>query len=150
MRRAGVLALLSAAGTLSAAHCAAPPDSELRAGITEEELKAPPSSHEIRAAITNDARKQRVLRARLDEGRSDCPWVVRVEGQVLCAADQTPVEFYLLWEDPLDVPNRVDERALFCRKESVYFYHYKGGPRRLDVWMGPYKIDRRRVLPDDH
>ena len=46
------------------------------------------------------------------------------------------------------MPYRIDETAYLCRKEGVYYYHYQGGPRKLDVWMGPYKIDRRRVKPD--
>jgi hypothetical protein len=31
----------------------------------------------------------------------------------------------------------------------VYYYHYKGGPKKIDGWMGPYKIERKRVKPDD-
>ena len=42
-----------------------------------------------------------------------------------------------------------DETAYLCRKEGLYYYHYQGGPKKLDMWMGPYRIDRKRVKPDE-
>jgi hypothetical protein len=120
-----------------------PPDVTLRTGMTPEEINEPPSSHRIKAALLNDVRNGRMLHLRLSEGRKDCPGIVYEENVPLCAADRKPLEYYVLRSDPLDKPYRVDEAAYYCREESVYFYRYVGGPQRLDVWLGPYRLERR-------
>jgi hypothetical protein len=126
-----------------------PPDYELRHGLTKEELNEGPSYHRMKGAILNDVRVWKGLDRRLDEGRSSCPEVVRDGGGVRCSRDKEPFEVYVLTDDLPDKPYRVDELAYFCRTEGVYYYHYRGGPRRRDVWLGPYKLDRTPPKVDD-
>jgi len=152
MSRVRILLALVSAGLLSAGMCdPRPPDVTLRTGMTPEEMKEPPSSHAIKAALTNDVRRDRMLHLKLNEGRKDCPWVVWVQNMPVCAAEKCrkPLEFYMIKADEDYIPNRVDEMAFYCREESVYYYNYRGGPRKLDVWMGPYRLERRRVVPDE-
>jgi hypothetical protein len=56
---------------------------------------------------------------------------------------------YPLKSDLADQVHRVDESAYYCRSEGVYHYHYVGGPQKLDVWLGPFKLVRRRLKPDE-
>lgn len=142
---AGLLVLLSACEPR-------PHDVTLRTGMTPEEINEPPSGHRIKAAILNDVRQGRMLHLRLDQGRRDCPGIVYEGNAPVCAADRSPLEYYVLRSDPLDKPYRVDESAYFCRQESIYYYRYAGGPRKLDVWLGPYRLERRwpRIEDDQH
>ena len=55
----------------------------------------------------------------------------------VCVACQEEMEVYSLKKDLADQPYRVEETAYYCRKESQYFYHYVGGRKKLDVWLGP-------------
>jgi len=128
-----------------------PPDSVLHAELTPEELEAAPGYHQMKAAILSDVRKWRELDRRVEaEGVREVPRCLKfVEGIPTCLTDQTQFEIYRLKEDLRDQPYRVDETAYLCRKEGMYYYNYKGGPRKLDVWMGPYRIDRKRVKPDE-
>lgn len=129
-----------------------PPDSVIRADISPEELAAEPGYNHMKAALISDVKKWRELdKKAAEEGRREVPVAVTYVGGVpVCGTDQTEFEIYRLKEDLLDQPYRVDETAFLCRKESVYYYHYQGGPRKLDVWMGPYRIDRRRPVLDAH
>lgn len=140
------VALCNVAGTCNAT----PPDSVLRAEITPEELDAAPGFHQMKGAILSDVRVWRELDKKVDsDGRREVPVTLTfVSGVATCTTDKTEFEVYRLKDDLLDKPYRVDETAYLCRKESVYYYHYQGGPRKLNVWMGPYRIDRKRVKPD--
>ena len=99
--------------------------------------------------IVSDVRRERFLNRHLDEGTPTCSGLNYSGGKMLCAADQTEVSVVEIRRDLLDQPYRVDETAYFCPKEGVYFYHYEGGPRKLDVWLGPYRIDRPGRKLDD-
>jgi hypothetical protein len=54
------------------------------------------------------------------------------------------MEIYSFPEKTKDQLHRVEESAYYCRKDSIYFYHYVGGRRGLNVWMGPYPLKRER------
>ena len=125
-----------------------PNDVELRTGMTQEEMDAAPGQHETKAALTADVRKWRRLDHRLDEGRAACPAITGIEKKPTCVACQEEMEVYSLKKDLADQPYRVEETAYYCRKESQYFYHYVGGRKKLDVWLGPNALDRKRVKPD--
>jgi hypothetical protein len=125
-----------------------PNDAELRTGMTEEEMNAPPGHHHMRAAITNDVRRWRMLDTRLEEGRPTCPSLYWEEKVARCARDKEALEVYSIRHDLPDQPYRVEETAYFCRTEGLYFYHYVGGKKKSDVWMGPFPLERRRVKPD--
>ncbi|HVE42264.1 MAG TPA: hypothetical protein VNM14_20435 [Planctomycetota bacterium] len=148
------LVLLAACGLCNiGSTCATtPPDSVLHAELTPEELEAAPGYHQMKAAILSDVRKWRELDRRVDtEGQREVPRGLKfVEGVPTCLSDETAYEIYRLKEDLRDQSYRIDETAYLCRKEGVYYYHYQGGPKKLDMWMGPYRIDRKRVKPDEH
>lgn len=143
--RAWTIVLLAAA---LAACDLRPNDAELRTGMTEEELNAPPGYHEMKAAILNDVRKWRMLDHRLEEGRPAVSAIEWMEKAPHCVRDKEPMEVYNLRRDLPDQPYRVEETAYYCRKESFYYYHYFGGRKKTDVWMGPFGIERKRVRPD--
>lgn len=151
MRKSFVLlaaiAVCNTAGTCNMV----PPDSVIRAEITPEELEAAPGYHQMKGALLNDIRLWRELDKKVaEEGQREVPTAFTlVQGVATCGTDQTEFEVYRLKEDLLDQPYRVDETAYLCRKEKVYYYHYQGGPRKLDVWMGPYRLDRKRIKPDE-
>jgi hypothetical protein len=128
-----------------------PPDSVLRAEIPPEELEASPGYHHMKAALISDVRIWRELDRKVEsEGQSTVPRNFKfLQSVATCSADDTPFEIYKLKDDLVDQPYRVDETAFLCRKEGVYYYHYVGGPRKLDAWMGPYRIDRKRPKNDD-
>ncbi len=126
-----------------------PPEHELR-HFTKEELEAGPSDKGMHAAILNDVRRWRALDKHLDEGFSTGPSFKFDGGKSLCAADESEVAIFELRSDLQDQPYRIEETAFLCPKESVYYYHYVGGPRKLDVWLGPYKIDRPGRKLDDY
>lgn len=126
-----------------------PPDSELRIHMTEEELNAPPNSNEVKAKLTYDVRVWRELERKLHTGTPECGGLLWREGYVLCKKDETLFEIYHLRSEPVEMPNRVQEKVYFCREEGLYYYHYEGGPRRLNVWLGPYKLDFTKVRPEN-
>ena len=127
-----------------------PDDSMLRAEISKEELEAEPGYHQMKAALISDVRIWRQLEKSLDEGSRTQPSEIRIENGVpTCSLDQSEFEVYTLKSDLSDQPYRIEETAYLCRKENVYYYHYQGGPRKLDVWMGPYKLVRKRVKPEE-
>ena len=129
-----------------------PVDVELRTGMTEEELNAPPGYHQMKAALTTDIRKWRMLDQRLEEGRPTCSSIYWEEKVARCTRDMEELEVYNIKKDLDDQPYRVEETTYYCRKEGVYFYHYVGGRKKNDVWMGPFPLDRKRVKPetDEH
>jgi hypothetical protein len=123
---------------------------ETARGWSKTELEAGPSDKQLHAAILSDVRRWRVLEQRLDEGQPTCTaWKAERE-KTLCVADQAEMTIFNLRTDLQDQPYRVEESAYYCPKESVYYYHYAGGPRRLDVWLGPFKIDRPARKLDDY
>lgn len=125
-----------------------PPEESLR-GFDRETLEAGPSDIGLHAAILSDVRRERFLDRHLDEGTSTCGGF-RYEGaKPVCVADESDMVHFELRKDPQDRAYRVDETAYLCRKESVYYYHYEGGPRKLDVWLGPFRIDRPGRKLDD-
>jgi len=128
-----------------------PPDSVLRAEITPEELNAPPDYHRMKGALLNDVRIWRQLDKIIEtEGRREVPVVIKfAKGVALCTNDESEFEIFRLKEDLLDQPYRIDETAYLCRKDNSYYYRYQGGPRKLDVWLGPYRIERRRPAADE-
>jgi len=139
------LALINVAGNCNAM----PPDHELRSGLSKAEMEEGPSHFRMKGALLNDVRIWRGLDKRLDEGRPACAAIVTEKGIPICAADKTEIEIFTLREDLMDQPYRVKETVYFCRKEDVYHYRYTGGPRRLDVWLGPYKIERKSPKVSD-
>ncbi len=151
MRKTLVLLLAIAVCNTAGTCNLTPPDSVLRAEITPEELEAAPGYHQMKGALLNDIRVWRELDKKVSvEGRREVPTAFTLIGGIAtCGQDQTEFEIYRLKEDLLDQPYRIDETAYLCRKEGMYYYHYQGGPRKLDVWMGPYRIERRRVKPDE-
>ena len=127
-----------------------PDDSMLRAEISKEELEAEPGYHQMKAALINDVRVWRQLENSLDEGSRKQPSEIKMENGVpTCSLDKAEFEIYTLKSDLADQPYRIEETAFLCRKEGVYYYHYQGGPRKLDIWLGPYKLVRKRVKPDE-
>jgi hypothetical protein len=151
MRKRFVL-LAACAVWITAGSCNdLPPDSVLRADLTPEELSAPPDYHQMKGALLNDVRIWRQLDKIIEvEGRREVPVVIKfTNGVAICANDDTEFEIYRLKEDLLDQPYRVDETAYLCRKDKTYYYRYQGGPRKLDVWLGPFRIERRRPAVDD-
>jgi len=110
----------------------------------KEELEGPPTPNEIRARVINDAVNWRKLREHLEEGKADCPAVKMGAEGAECAADGEELEFIAFPGDPPDKPNRVEETAYYCSKESVYYYRYVGGRDRRDVWLGPCKVTWNR------
>lgn len=151
MRKTFVLIAAVAACNTAGTCNVVPPDSVIRAEITPEELEAAPGYHQMKGALLNDVRVWRELDKKApDEGRREVPTqYTLVQGIPTCGTDQTEFEVYRLKEDLIDQPYRVDETAYLCRKEKLYYYHYQGGPRKLNVWMGPYKLDRKRIKPDE-
>ena len=150
MRKLGFLLAACAAGVASACN-SIPPDSVLRAELTPEELNAPPDYHHMKGALLNDVRIWRQLDKLIDtEGRKEVPVVIKFNNGIpICANDETEFEIYRLKEDLLDQPYRVDETAYLCRKDKTYYYRYQGGPRKLDVWLGPYRIERKRPVNEE-
>ena len=128
-----------------------PPDSVLRAEISQEELEASPGYHQMKAAIISDIRIWREVDKKAEtEGQATVPRSLKfVAGVATCSVDDTAFEIYKIKDDLQDQPYRIEETAFLCRKEGVYYYHYQGGPRKLDVWLGPYRIERKRAKTDD-
>ena len=151
MRRI-VLLLAACAVAPSAGGCNnIPPDSVLHAELTPEELAAPATYHRMKGALLNDVRIWRQLDKIIEtEGRKEVPVVIKfANGQAVCSNDEKEFEIYRLRDDLQDQPYRVDETAYLCRHDRTYYYRYQGGPRRLDVWLGPYRIERRPSVPED-
>jgi hypothetical protein len=150
--RKTVLLLLAVATCNCASTCdTMPPDSVLRADITPEELEKEPGYNQMKGAILSDVRVWRELDRKVEvEGVHEVPVsVIFSEGVATCGVDKSSFEVYKLRNDLIDQPYRIDETAYLCRKEGVYYYHYQGGPRKLDVWLGPFRIERKRPAKTD-
>jgi hypothetical protein len=128
-----------------------PPDSVIHAELTPEELAEQPGYHQMKGAILNDVRKWRNLDIRVaEEGRKDPPKSIKYpNGIATCEYDDKEFEIFSLKSDLADQPYRVEETAFYCRKENLYYYHYQGGPKRIDLWLGPYHIERKRPKADE-
>lgn len=153
MKKRFALLAACALGFAAAACDLRPEDSVIRAELSKEELEASPGYHQMKAAILYDVRVGRELGSRLEssEAMREMPKAITmVKGLPMCIPDETEFEVYRLKEDLADAQYRVEETAYLCRKEGVYYYHYQGGPKRLNVWFGPYRIERKRVKPDDN
>ena len=152
MRKSFVLLLACAVCNTASTCNLTPEDSVIRVEMSKEELEAAPSYHQMKAAILYDVRVQRELESKVSspEAQREPPRAIMwVKGLPICSQDQTEYEIYRLKEGLLDQAYRIDETAYLCRKESVYYYNYKGGPKRLNVWLGPNRIDRRRPKTDN-
>ena len=150
--RKRLLFLTLCAAVNTAAQCnTLPPDSVMRADISTEELNAGPSAHQMKGAILNDVRIWRELTKRIEtEGFKEPPRAINTSSGIPnCTVDQTDFEIYVLKSDLADQPYRLEETAYYCRKESIYYYHYQGGSKKLNLWLGPYKIERKRPKTDD-
>jgi hypothetical protein len=145
-----LLAVCAALNTAANCH-EMPPDSVLRAELTPEELEAGPGYHQMKGAILNDVRIWRELEKKIElEGRKEMPReIAYAQGVPICDYDKTDLEIFQLKSDLADQPYRVEETAFFCKKESIYYYHYRGGKKKLDLWMGPFRIDRKRPKTGD-
>ncbi|HLY72735.1 MAG TPA: hypothetical protein VKU80_01340 [Planctomycetota bacterium] len=144
------VALCAAVNT--AANCSQlPPDSVLRADIPPEELDASPSYHQMKGAILNDVRIWRELDKKVEaEGYKDSPREIDTSsGTPICANDKTEYEIFSLRSDLSDQAYRLEETAYYCKKENLYYYHYQGGSKRLNLWLGPYRIERKRPKNDN-
>lgn len=118
------------------------PDHEIRTGMTKQELEAGPSYHQMMGALLNDVRVWRELDRKLDEGKAVCAGIVYEENVALCVNDKQELEFYVFPDKAPDALYRVEESAYYCRKEGKYYYHYVGGTKNLNVWLGPYPLKR--------
>ena len=126
-----------------------PPDHEIRFDLSKEELEAPPSYHQWKGALLMDIRVWRELDTKVRQGTRRCAALGYDEdGLALCTHDEEPFLIFDLTKDIPGTQNRVRELAYLCQEESVYYYHYIGGPDRLDTWQGPFRIARRRAEVD--
>ncbi|HZE95631.1 MAG TPA: hypothetical protein VE981_01260 [Planctomycetota bacterium] len=151
MRARILFALVCAVWGVAAKCDSLPADSVLRAEITTEELNAGPGHNQMKGAILSDVRIWRGLDVKIEhEGVREMPKAIDyLSGTPTCSWDKTEFEVFSLKSDLADQPYRVEETAFFCKKESVYYYHYQGGPKKLDLWLGPYRIERKRAKTDD-
>lgn len=151
MKRKLLFVALCATVNLAAQCGVMPPDSVIRAELTPEELAEQPGHHQMKGAILSDVRKWRNLDIRVaEEGRKEAPKSITYPaGIATCEYDMTEFEIYQLRSDIADQSYRVEETAFYCRKENLYYYHYQGGPKRLNHWLGPYRIERKRPKTDD-
>ena len=102
-----------------------------------------PSDFQLHAAILSDVRRELLFEQHLQEGRPTCAGVRIAVDKAICPVDGSEMTILNLREDLQYEANRSKETAYFCPKESIYYYRYEGGPRKVDVWLGPYKIPFR-------
>ena len=125
------------------------PDHEIRAGLTKEEMEAGPSYYQMMGAILNDVRIWREVDQKLDDGKAVCTGILREGDATLCSQCKEELEYYLFPDKTKDQLYRVEESAYYCRKESFYYYHYVGGKKGLNVWLGPYTLKRERPKTEE-
>ena len=114
-------------------------------GLQEEDLESPPSENEIRARILNDALRWRFVREMIDRvGRPDCDFVSYSDLGPVCSRDQSPLHVIVFPGDTSDRPDPIVETAYYCAQESLYVYHNKGGFRKRNHWLGPYRVTWNR------
>ncbi len=124
------------------ASCRSMPEEHEIRGYSREELEAPPSYSQMMGAFLYDVRVNRELDKRLGEGSPVCAGIYFDGGIARCVNDREEMEFYVFpdkMEDPL---HRVEESIHYCRKDGIYYYHYVGGPKNLNVWLGPFRLRR--------
>ena len=115
-----------------------------RFGFTPKELEEPPSSYRLTGAVLDDVRNRRRLLEHLVEGRPNCDAIFYRNNKATCAKDESTLEVYPFPnKDPFS-PHQVEETAYYCLQENLYYYNYKGGPYRLNVWFGPNRLERTR------
>jgi len=93
---------------------------------------------QIKGAILRDARLRRKLNHHLDEGRREPVAAVSPEFPI------EQLETIVLRNDPKEQRDGVSETALYSPSTETYLYHYVGGPKSLDVWMGPFPLARSK------
>jgi len=99
-----------------------------------------PADIRLHSAILSDVRRELLFEQHLQDGRQTCSAVTIKRDTATCAIDNTEMVVLILRADSEDETNPSKETAYFCPTESVYYYRYEGGPRKLDVWLGPYRI----------
>jgi hypothetical protein len=99
-----------------------------------------PTDIRLHSAILNDVRRELLFEQHLQDGRQTCSAVKLTGATATCAIDNTEMSVLILRADSQSETNPSKETAYFCPTESIYYYRYEGGPRKLDVWLGPYKI----------
>ena len=110
-----------------------------------EETRSSPSGEgpadiRLHSAILSDVRRELLFEQHLQDGRQTCSAVRINRDTATCATDNTEMMVLILRADSQYETHPSKETAYFCPKESIYYYRYEGGPRKLDVWLGPYKI----------
>jgi len=88
----------------------------------------------IKAKILTDVRIWRELHLHLERGRKQ-PGNPGSAGFRL-----QEFEAFVLRDDPKEQRDAVTEIAFYSPSTGAYFYHYLGGPKSLDVWMGPFSL----------
>ena len=118
--------------------------------INRADMEGDPLDNEFKAAILTDVRVRRQLRLNLDRGKPQCRALTYGEsGVAVCRNDETEFTIFSFPQPDPDLPSRIQETAYFCREEGVYYYRYVGGSTRRDVWLGPFRIDRKARSLDD-
>ena len=114
-------------------------------GLNKDDLDGPPTSHELRARVINDALRWRLVRQNLElKGKASCDFVKYTENGPVCSGDKEPLNVITFPGDTIDRPDRVVETAYYCPEESIYYYHYEGGVRKRNLWLGPYRVSWNR------
>ena len=131
MRRFAVVCLLAAGCEGGSTDAVIHPDSE------DLDWYVDGSNFQIKFSILMDVRVRRELNLHLDQGRKE---PVAPGFGVLSPHELVTYELRC---DAKVLPDGVTETALYSSSAKQYFYHYVGGPRNLDVWMGPFPLELR-------
>ena len=119
--------------------------------LTEEDLKAPPGRHEVRASVVYDIRERRSLHLHLEEGYRSIPSDITLDKygvEAVRARDHFELWRITVSQDPVDRVFAVNEVAYWDNERNVYFYHYDGGNPYRDVWMGPFALKFSKPPPE--
>jgi hypothetical protein len=100
------------------------------------EPEGPWTDSEIRARIINDVRDQ-LYRERVEEGKPTCDGITWEKATPLCARDKARMIIVPISSEGIDRQYPVEETAFLCPEDGLYYYHYSGGKKRLDMWFGP-------------
>lgn len=124
---------LLAALFLSTLFCAS---CSLFGGDDEDDLKM--RGHVLKARIMGDWQWRDV---RPQDGREIDELLTKRDGKWLCKKDDTEVEEVIILSEEKDRPDRREERAYYCAKEKVYWYHLIGGPKKRNTLLGPFQLE---------
>ena len=114
------------------------------------DLEGEPLDNEIKAAIMTDVRVRRQLRMYLNQGVPNCRALAYSEsGTAMCKKDDIPFTIFAFPQPTPDLPGRIQESVYFCREEGIYYYRNVGGATRRDLWMGPFRIEKKAWSLDD-